>query len=105
MYAIIRTGGKQYRVREGDHLAIERLDLPEGSELQFDDVLLVADGDSIAVGDPTVAGASVAARVEEHVRHKKVTVFKYKNKTRRRTLRGHRQHHTRVTITGISAGG
>ena len=105
MYAIIRTGGKQYRVREGDHLAIERLDLPEGSDVRFDDVLLVADGDSIAVGDPTVAGASVAARVEEHLRDAKVTVFKYKNKTRRRTLRGHRQHRTRVTITGISTGG
>ena len=105
MYAIIRTGGKQYRVREGDRLAIERLDLPEGSDVRFDDVLLVADGDSIVVGDPTVAGASVAARVEEHLRDAKVTVFKYKNKTRRRTLRGHRQHRTRVTITGISTGG
>ncbi len=104
MYAIIRTGGKQYRVSEGDQLAIERLDVPEGSDIQFDEVLLVSDGDVVSVGDPTVAGASVAARIDEHVRDAKVTVFKYKNKTRRRTLRGHRQHRTRVTITGISAG-
>ena len=105
MYAIIRTGGKQYRVSEGDRLAIERLDLPEGSDVQFDEVLLVSDGDVISVGNPTVAGASVAAHIEEHVRDPKVTIFKYKNKTRRRTLRGHRQHRTRVTITGISPGG
>ena len=87
---------------EGDSLAVERLDLPEGSEVQFD-ALLVADGDEITVGDPTVEGASVAARVDEHTRGKKVTVFKYKNKTRQRKLRGHRQQHTRITITGISA--
>lgn len=70
--------------------------------MQFD-ALLVADGDEITVGDPTVEGASVAARVDEHTRGKKVTVFKYKNKTRHRKLRGHRQQHTRITITGISA--
>ena len=89
-------------MREGDSLAVERLDLPEGSEVQFD-ALLVADGDAITVGDPMVEGASVAARVDEHTRGKKVTVFKYKNKTRQRKLRGHRQQHTRITITGISA--
>ena len=89
-------------MREGDSLAVERLDLPEGSEVQFD-ALLVADGDEVTVGDPTVEGASVAARVDEHTRGKKVTVFKYKNKTRQRKLRGHRQQHTRITITGISA--
>ena len=89
-------------MREGDSLAVERLDLPEGSEVQFD-ALLVADGDEITVGDPTVEGASVAALVDEHTRGKKVTVFKYKNKTRQRKLRGHRQQHTRITITGISA--
>ena len=89
-------------MREGDSLAVERLDLPEGSEVQLD-VLLVSDGDAVTVGDPTVEGASVAARVDEHTRGKKVTVFKYKNKTRQRKLRGHRQQHTRITITGISA--
>ncbi len=89
-------------MREGDSLAVERLDLPEGSEVQLD-VLLVSDGDAVTVGDPTVEGASVAARIDEHTRGKKVTVFKYKNKTRQRKLRGHRQQRTRITITGISA--
>ncbi len=89
-------------MREGDSLAVERLDLPEGSEVQLD-VLLVSDGDAVTVGDPTVEGASVAARIDEHTRGKKVMVFKYKNKTRQRKLRGHRQQRTRITITGISA--
>ena len=89
-------------MREGDSLAVERLDLPEGSEVQLD-VLLVSDGDAVTVGDPTVEGASVAARIDEHTRDKKVMVFKYKNKTRQRKLRGHRQQRTRITITGISA--
>ena len=88
---------------EGDQLAIERLDVPEGAEVEFD-ALLVSDGDDVTVGDPTVEGASVAARIDEHTRDKKVLVFKYKNKTRRRVLRGHRQQRTRITITGISAG-
>ena len=105
MYAIIRTGGKQYRVAEGDRIAVERLEADEGSEITLDDVLLVDDGESVAVGSPTVAGATVAARVEEHFRDRKVTVFKYKNKTRQRKLRGHRQQRTRLTITGITPGG
>lgn len=90
-------------MHEGDQLAVERLDLPEGAEVQFD-VLLVSDGEAVTVGDPTVEGASVAARIDEHMRDKKVTVFKYKSKTRRRVLRGHRQQRTRITITGINAG-
>ena len=104
MFAVIRTGGKQYRVREGDRILIERLDSPEGADVTFDEVLLIgADGDT-TVGTPTVDGASVAARVEEQLRGRKVSVYKYKNKTRSRTLRGHRQHLTRVAITGIVAG-
>ena len=104
MYAIVRTGGKQFRVSEGDHIAVERLDAAEGDEVTLDDVLLVGGDDGVAVGSPTVKGASVAARVDEHYRDRKVTVYKYKNKTRRRVLRGHRQQRTRLTITGINAG-
>lgn len=104
MYAIVRTGGKQFRVSEGDHIAVERLDAAEGDEVTLDDVLLVGGDDGVAVGNPTVEGASVAARVDEHYRDRKVTVYKYKNKTRRRVLRGHRQQRTRLTITGINSG-
>ena len=103
MFAIIRTGGKQYRVREGDHIAVERLKAEEGAEVTFDEVLLVGSEDNTTVGSPTVAGASVTARVEQQGKAKKVTFFHYKNKTRQSRQLGHRQHETRVVITGISA--
>jgi large subunit ribosomal protein L21 len=104
MFAIIRTGGKQYRVREGDQILVERLDAPEGSDITIDDVLLVDRDGTVSVGSPNIEGASVAARVNGHLQGDKVLVFKYKNKTRRRQLRGHRQQHTRLTITSITAG-
>ncbi len=104
MYAIIRSGGKQYRVREGDHVAVERLDAGEGDAVTFDDVLLVSDNGAVTVGSPTIAGASVSGLVEEQFRTKKVLGLKYKNKTRSRTLRGHRQQQTRVRITAIQPG-
>ncbi len=103
MYAIVQTGGKQYRVREGDSIVVERLDHPEGSEITLDEVLLVGDEESTTVGSPLVNGASVSARVDEQLRDRKVRSFRYKNKTRQRTHRGHRQHRTRLLITGIAS--
>jgi large subunit ribosomal protein L21 len=104
MYAIIRTGGKQYRVREGDRIDVERLDAETGDEITLAEVLMVeGDGDP-QIGAPLVDGASVQARVEEQLRADKVLVYTYKNKTRSRRLRGHRQPLTRLEITGISAG-
>ncbi len=104
MFAIVRFLGKQYRVRPGDHLAVDRLDAPEGDEIALGDVLLVGDDDNTTVGAPTVAGASVRARVEAHDRAAKVTSFDYKNKTRQKTMHGHKQLQTRVVITDIKAG-
>ena len=104
MYAIIRSGGKQYRVREGASILVERLEVEEGTDVTIDDVLLIEDGGAVRVGAPTVAGASVAATVAEHTRGRKVLVYKYKNKTRQRRLRGHKQAHTRLTITSITPG-
>jgi len=104
MFAIIRTGGKQYRVQEGDHIAVERIEAEEGADITFADVLLVGSEDSTTVGSPTVAGASVAARVEAQARAPKVTYFDFKNKTRQKRMIGHRHHETRVVITGITAG-
>ena len=104
MFAIIRTGGKQYRVREGDRIAVELLTVDEGADITFDDVLVVGDESETKVGSPTVTGASVTARVEMHGRDKKVTFFHFKNKTRQARKVGHRHHETRVLITGISAG-
>lgn len=104
MFAIIRSGGKQYRVRPGDKIAVERLDAAEGAEVALGDVLLVGDGDRTTVGAPLVAGATVKARVEAHDRAPKVTYFDFKNKTRNKTMRGHRQQQTRLVITDITAG-
>ncbi len=104
MFAIIRSGGKQYRVRPGDTIAVERLHLDEGAQIALDEVLLVGDGDTTTVGAPLVAGASVTARVEAHDRAPKVTYFNFKNKTRNKRMRGHRQQRTQLVITDISAG-
>ncbi len=104
MYAIIRTGGKQYRVRQGDRITIERIDAEEGAEVTIEDVLLVGDEANTTVGSPTVAGASVTAQVAAQSRAPKVTYFDFKNKTRRQRKVGHRQHQTELVITGITAG-
>lgn len=103
MYAIVRSGGKQYRVREGDEILVERLDAPEGADVALDVLLVERDG-AVAVGAPTVAGAAVAAKVTGHERAPRVLTFKYKNKTRRRQTIGHRQDQTRLTITAITGG-
>ncbi len=102
MYAIIRTGGHQYRVREGDTLDVELLAGEAGDEVVFDEVLLLEDSGDVRVGAPTIEGASVKAAIDVQTRGPKLLAMKYKNKTRSRTVRGHRQHLTRVKITSIS---
>ena len=104
MYAIVRFLGKQYRVRPGDRVIVDRIDASEGDEVALGEVLLVADDDRTTVGEPVVSGASVRARIETHDRAAKVTSFDYKNKTRQKTMHGHRQLQTRVVITDITAG-
>ena len=101
MYAIIQTGGKQYRVSEGDVLSIEKLTAAEGEEVVFDQVLtVVADGD-IKIGKPVVEGAKVTAKVVEHGKGEKILVFKYKAKSNYRKRQGHRQPYTKVEISKI----
>lgn len=102
-YAIIETGGKQYRVAVGDSLAIEKLPLETGADVTFDRVLMVGGAGETKVGTPLVAGASVKARVEDQFRGPKIVVFKYKPKKRYRRRTGHRQAQTRVAITSIDA--
>ena len=104
MYAIIRTGGHQYRVREGDTITVELLAGESGDHVTFDEVLLVERDGTVQVGAPTVAGATVTAAVDAQVRGPKLLAMKYKNKTRSRTVRGHHQHLTRLKITSITAG-
>ena len=102
MYAIIATGGKQYKVSEGDIITIEKLGVEAGEKVTFDQVLVVG-GDDLKVGDPTVNGASVEASVVKEGRGKKVIVYKYKRKTGYHKKNGHRQSFTQVKIEKINA--
>ena len=101
IYAIIETGGKQYRVIPGQTIDVERLDVAEGDTVELDRVLLIADGDRVSVGKPTVDGARVVATSQGEGKGKKITVFKYKSKVRYRKKTGHRQFYTRLTIDKI----
>ena len=102
MHAIIETGGKQYKVTEGDTLFIEKLPNEAGDNVTFDKVLAVIDGDKITVGTPVVEGAKVDASVVKNGKGKKILVFKYKPKKGYRRKQGHRQPYTKVTIGKIS---
>ncbi|MDG6779156.1 50S ribosomal protein L21 [Thiomicrorhabdus sp. zzn3] len=104
MYAVIKTGGKQYRVREGQVLRIESLNAEAGDSVEFDEVLMVGEGADIKVGTPVVEGAKVTATVESNGRGKKVTIIKFRRrKNRSKTKQGHRQNYTEVKIGKISA--
>jgi large subunit ribosomal protein L21 len=105
MYAVVTTGGKQYRVEAGSELMIERLPDDAGASITFDRVLLVGDGDTITVGTPTVDGATVSATVLGEALGPKLVIFKFKQKATYRRKAGHRQHLTRVRIDEISAAG
>ena len=102
MYAVIKTGGKQYRVKEGDVLKLEQLLVDVGSEINFSDVLMVADGDIITCGAPFIANAMVKAVVLEHARHKKIRIIKFRRRKHHMKQMGHRQNYTQVKITAIS---
>ena len=103
MYAVIVTGGKQYKVAEGDTLFVEKLNAEEGSAVTFDQVLMVGEGDSVTVGAPMVDGAKVEAKVVKNGKAKKIYVFKMKRKKNERTKKGHRQPYTKIEITKINA--
>ena len=101
MFAVIKTGGKQYKVAEGDVLRIEKLESKDGN-IVFDDVLLVVNGE-VKLGKPVVSGAKVTAKVLEDGKGEKKMVFRYKSKTRQHKKKGHRQPHTKIQITKITA--
>ncbi|WP_295584802.1 50S ribosomal protein L21 [uncultured Lamprocystis sp.] len=104
MYAVIQTGGKQYRVSEGDTLKVEKLVVEPGSDVALDKVLLVADGDTIKVGTPYIEGCTVTATVKAHGRGDKVHIIKFRRRKHHLKRQGHRQWFTEIQITGISAG-
>ncbi|HBA36228.1 MAG TPA: 50S ribosomal protein L21 [Gammaproteobacteria bacterium] len=102
MFAVIKTGGKQYKVSEGDKLRVESLPYDEGEALEIDQVLMVADGDNIKLGQPYVEGSSVKAVVKSHGRGKKVEIIKFRRRKHYRKQQGHRQNYTELEITNIS---
>ncbi len=101
IYAIIETGGKQYKVTPGEIIDVERLNVTEGNTVELDKVLLIAEGDKVTVGKPTVDGAKVIATSKGEGKGKKIIVFKYKPKVRYQKKTGHRQLHTRLVIDKI----
>jgi large subunit ribosomal protein L21 len=103
MYAVITTGGKQYRVSEGSVLRIEKLEAAEGASVEFDQVLLVGRGADVKVGAPLVAGAKVTATVQAHGKGDKVRIVKFRRRKHYLRQKGHRQPYTEVKVTGISA--
>ena len=104
MYAVFRTGGKQYRASKGDTLKVEKLDAAEGDKVEFAEVLLVGDGASVKIGNPLVAGTRVKATVLDQAKDKKIEVIKFKRRQNYYRNRGHRQHFTLLEITGIASG-
>lgn len=103
MYAVIMTGGKQYRVSQGDKLRVEKLDVAEGDAVEIDQVLMVVDGDDIKIGAPVLEGGKVTAEVKAHGRGAKVEILKFHRRKHHMKRQGHRQAYTELEITGISA--
>jgi large subunit ribosomal protein L21 len=103
MYAVIKTGGKQYRVAPGEKIKVEQIPADVGAEITLDQVLLVGEGEAVKIGAPVVAGASVKATVVSHGRHDKVKIFKMRRRKHYQKHQGHRQNFTEIRIDGISA--
>lgn len=103
IYAIVATGGKQHKVSPGQSIDVDQIPGEEGTSVELDKVLLIADGENLTIGKPLVDGARVKATIAQQARKRKIIVFKYKNKIRYRRKRGHKQHYTRLTIDQIEA--
>ena len=103
MYAVIKTGGKQYRVAAGEKIKVEQIPADVGSEITIDQVFMVGEGESVKIGTPVVAGASVTATVVSHGRHDKIKIFKMRRRKHYQKHQGHRQNYTELRIEAISA--
>ncbi|MEY2632537.1 MAG: large subunit ribosomal protein [Pseudomonadota bacterium] len=103
MYAVVKTGGKQYRVTAGQKLKVEQIPADVGATITLDQILMVGEGESVKVGAPLVAGASITATVVSHGRHDKVKIFKMRRRKHYQKHQGHRQNYTELRIDGISA--
>lgn len=103
MYAVIKTGGKQYKVSKGETLKVEKIAADEGAKVELDQVLMVVDGDDVKVGTPVLKGGKVTATVKSHGRGKKIEIIKFRRRKHHRKQMGHRQSYTELEITGIKA--
>ena len=103
MYAVIKTGGKQYRVVNGEKLKIEQIPADVGAEITLEEVLMLGEGESVTIGTPLITGASIKATVLSQGRHDKVTIFKMRRRKHYQKHQGHRQNYTEIRIDGISA--
>ena len=103
MYAIFKTGGKQYRATTGDILKVEKIEAEKGATVELDQVLMIGEGEDVKIGAPFLEGGKVTATVVDHGRHKKIKVIKFKRRKNYRKQMGHRQYFTQIEITGIDA--
>lgn len=102
MFAVFESGGKQHRVHEGDLVKLEKLDLADGETVAFEQVMMIGEGDDVAIGVPYVDGGKVTAEVVGQGRHDKITIIKFRRRKNYHRKQGHRQHYTEVRVTGIS---
>ena len=103
MYAVFKTGGKQYRASTGDVIKVEKIEAEKGATVELDQVLMVGEGEDVKIGAPYLEGGKVTATVVDHGRHKKIKVIKFKRRKSYRKQMGHRQYFTQIEITGIDA--
>lgn len=103
MYAVFKTGGKQYRASEGDVITVEKIEAEKGATVELDEVLMVGEGEDVKVGTPFLEGGKVSAKVVDHGRHEKIKVLKFKRRKHHQKQMGHRQYFTQLEITGIEA--
>ena len=102
MYAVIKTGGKQYKVEQGQKIRVEKIDAESGASVELDKVLMIADGENVTIGTPYVDGGKVTATITEHGRGKKVRIIKFRRRKHHKKTQGHRQAYTDLEITGIA---
>jgi len=102
MYAVLKTGGKQYKVTQNENLKVEKLQGNEGDTIELDQVLMIADGDKLKIGSPMLDGGKVTATILSHGRHKKVEIMKFHRRKHHQKRTGHRQYYTEIKVTGIN---
>jgi len=102
MYAVVKTGGKQYKVTQDEYLKVEKLEGNEGDTIELDQVLMIADGDKLKIGSPMLDGGKVTATILSHGRHKKVEIMKFHRRKHHQKRTGHRQYYTEIKVTGIN---